>query len=575
MTGTPLFIHIGPDGCGEERLARLFRRNGHPALCHDTGRLAEDILFAQATGTAPLARWPGTVLFAGLWRHAPHWRPPLEAWRQVAWLAGRFPQARFILTTRASGDWIAERLTREGGAVARCHAHHRTCAVTDLPDLWAADWADHRAAVGAVLGDDPRLIRVDLDRETPADLARRLGPLLPLADPGPESWLASSDPLSTLPPAPPAGTGRAPAGCAAEPVDPAYVADVAGFCLGTLRPVAGPDGGLSEHFCAWDGRRAVTDRHNRPRRMAILPDGSGAVSAPGRPFKLIRAEGAITDALRLGRAMPLRIDMEDSRWFGSPQGEALSAPVLCHNRRTGARNAVLWPLPDQHAIGLPGFDDAPPDPIPWEDKRDRVVWRGMISGSEQTGGVRPGPAAHAILRQLAQAGNDPAARQAAWARLCRTNRLAFVRRWWGHPDFDLGVVMAWGYRDFARDPLLAPFCAPRRDRAFFRQFRYQLCLTGYDHGSNFIGAIDGRSVLLKEEDGWEVFYSGRFQPWKHYIPLERHCGDIAQKLAWARAHPRDCQAMATAARAEAALLRRPATRRAILARILDGLAAAG
>ena len=52
MTGTPLFIHIGPDGCGEERLARLFRRNGHPALCHDTGRLAEDILFAQATGTA-------------------------------------------------------------------------------------------------------------------------------------------------------------------------------------------------------------------------------------------------------------------------------------------------------------------------------------------------------------------------------------------------------------------------------------------------------------------------------------------------------------------------------------------
>ena len=112
-------------------------------------------------------------------------------------------------------------------------------------------------------------------------------------------------------------------------------------------------------------------------------------------------------------------------------------------------------------------------------------------------------------------------------------------------------------------------------RAFFRRFRYQLCLTGYDHGSNFIGAIDGRSVLLAEEDGWEVFYSGRFQPWKHYIPLERFCGDIAEKLAWARENPGECKAMAAAARAEAALLRRPAARRAIMARILDGLAAAG
>ena len=150
-----------------------------------------------------------------------------------------------------------------------------------------------------------------------------------------------------------------------------------------------------------------------------------------------------------------------------------------------------------------------------------------------------------------------------------------MREWFGHPDFDLGVVMAWGWRAFARDPLLAPYCTPRQDRAFFWQFRYQLCLGGYDHGSNFIPAIDGQSVLLAEEDGWEVFYSGRFQPWKHYIPLARYGRDVADKLAWARAHPQECKAMAAAARAEAARLRVPATRRAIMARILDGLAVAG
>lgn len=568
MTQGPMFFHISPDCCGDARLARMFRRNGHAAVCHAKGRLAEDILFAQAGGGDPLRPWPGTVLFSGLYRHAPHWRPPLEAWRQFGWLACRFPQARFLLTLRRPEDWILDRLTRDGGAAARCHAHHRGCGIVDLPDIWAADWNCHIAAVDAFFGDDPRLIRVDLDRETPAELAERLNPILPMTDPGEQQgWFSAAQ----NPPGGPVGLLARPM---PERIDPAYVDDMATFCLGDIKPGQGRDNGFSEYFSIWNGKAAVTDRHGARRRIAVR-DGD-ALSAPDRHFKIIRVEGVINDALRLGRPMPLRIDMEDSRWFGSPQGEPLAAPVLCHNRRKGARNAVLWPLPDQHSIGLPGFDpDASPDPIPWEDKLDRVVWRGMISGSERTGSIKPGPASHVFLRQLAEAEDDPAARQAAWDRLTNTSRLAFVRQWFGHPDFDLGVVMAWGYREFARDPLLAPFCTPRQDRAFFRRFRYQLCLTGYDHGSNFIQAIDGQGVLFKEEDGWEVFYSGRFQPWKHYIPLERNCSDIAEKLAWARENPHECKAMAAAARAEAALLRRPDTRRAIMARILDGLAAAG
>lgn len=568
MTDRPLFFHISPDGCAEARLARLFRRNGHPAVCHDGGRLAEDILFSKAAGSEPLRLWPGTALFCGLYRDAPHWRPPLQAWRQFEWLAGRFPQARFILTLRRSEDWIRDRLTRDGGSAARCHAHHHGCDPADLPGIWETDWHAHLAAVDAFFGTDPRLIRVDLDRETPAGLAARLDARLPMPDPG---WQQDWFPKAEGRPADLAGLLTKPP---AEQVDETLADQVAAFCLRGIQPGPVQNGGLSEYFSIWDGGACVIDRHGAPRRIAVR-DGI-AVSAPGRHFKIIRAEGVINDALRLGRAMPLRIDMEDSRWFGSPQGVPLAAPTLCHNRRQGAKNAVLWPLPDQHSIGLPGFDpDAAPDPIPWEDKLDRVAWRGMISGSERTGGVKPGPASHVFLRQLAEAGGDPARRQAAWDRLCNTNRLAFVRQWFGHPDFDLGVVMAWGWRDFARDPLLARYCTPRQDRSFFHRFRYQLCLTGYDHGSNFIGAIDGQSVLLKEEDGWEVFYSSRFQPWKHYIPLERHCTDIAEKLAWARENPHECKAMSAAARAEAAALRKPATRRAIMARILDGLAAAG
>lgn len=298
-----------------------------------------------------------------------------------------------------------------------------------------------------------------------------------------------------------------------------------------------------------------------------------ALAREGRPFKLIRAEGVINDILSLDRRDPVWIDMEDSRWFGSPQGAPLDRPVLCHNRRAGAVNAVLWPLPDQHAIGLPGFNPAsPPDDIPWEDKQDRLIWRGMISGSEMREGVKPGPASHTLLTRLSQA-TTPTDRDAAWQALCRTNRLAFIRRYFDHPDFDIGIVLAWAFRDHARDPLLAPYCKPRMGPRDFRAYRYQLCMTGYDHGSNFISGLDQNGVLLAEDDGWQVFYSGRFRPWVHYIPVARHLTDIEDKLAWARAHPVECQAMSLAARREAAHLRDPAARADLMRLILDGLAA--
>ncbi|MFD2814047.1 hypothetical protein ACFSYD_05175 [Paracoccus aerius] len=149
----------------------------------------------------------------------------MEAWRQFSWLADRFPQARFILALRDPESWILDRLTRDGGAVARCHAHHRGCTTADLPDLWEADWHAHLAAVDVFFGTDPRLIRVDLDKEIPADLATRLAPLLRLDDPGDQqAWFphASGACRRAL------LAGPAPA----EEIDQDYVRDVASFACG-------------------------------------------------------------------------------------------------------------------------------------------------------------------------------------------------------------------------------------------------------------------------------------------------------------------------------------------------------
>lgn len=561
-------FHISPDCCGEAQIARIFRTNGHEVALHEDGRLAADILYAEGRGLAPLRPWRKARLLTGLYRLTPHWRPPLEAWRRFAFLDRHSPQARFLLTLRRREDWIPQRLARDEGRAARVWAHHLGLAEDDLPEVWARHWDAHLAAVRAHFAGSERLVELDLDRDTPADLARLLSDVVPLPVLPISRWKLEP------------GQRRAPPRPAPAPPD--WAADVARFCLGTLRPGADiAASGLSRFACHWDGTvgaaaAPVTDPDGVARQMAVLEGGAGsvAVTHEGRHFKLVRAEGVVTDILRLGRRDPVWIDMEDSRWLGSPEGVAPGRPVLCHNRRAGAVNAVLWPLPDQHAIGLPGFDPAAaPDEVPWHEKEDRLVWRGMISGSEMRPGVKPGPASHVWLERLEAAEGD-AARAAAWEGLARTNRMAFLIRYHAHPDFDIAAVMAPRFARFAEHPRLAPFCGPRPPRAFFHRFRYQLCLTGYDHGSNFIPAIDSRSVLLAEEDGWEVFYSGRFRPWVHYIPVARHLSDIEEKLAWARAHPDECQRMSGRARQEAAHLRDPAARRRLLSLILDGLAAA-
>lgn len=580
----PQFIHISPDWCGEERLAQIFRQNGYPVLHHERGALAADLMMARATGRKAPRALREAALLTGLHRVNSFWRPPLEAWRALPFLLDQFPDARFILTTRDPDQWILDRLTRNEGIVARCHAHHLDLPEEALPDLWRRDWQDHLAAVETLLGDDPRLIRVDIDRESPAGFCRVLRPLLPraLAPLRPDArqdlpratdWMPADG--TTLAERLSATMDRPGPGPARD--DPELVEDVARFCLKGL--VGGGQGheGASSLFAEWDGGGRVVNRKGRalPYAADLAPGTETPVMmlAQGRDFKWARAEGVINDVLRLGRRDPLCIDMQDARRIGEDPDEPPTRPILGHNRREGARNLVLWPLPGMHEIAAPGQPCAESgDRIPFDEKQDRLVWRGHISGSVPPQDGEKRQPSHQLLAALREAG-DPAAQAEIMARLHQVPRLSFLHRWIDHPDVDIGMVLAWRYRDLAIHPLLARYARPREGGKFFQRFRYQLTLQGYDHGSNFIGAINSNSVLLKEEDGWEVYYSGRFRPWVHYIPVSLYCVDLEEKLAWARANPDRCKEMSAAARAEVARLANPAARRQILTRILDGLAA--
>nr|WP_237422087.1 glycosyl transferase family 90 [Frigidibacter albus] len=105
--------------------------------------------------------------------------------------------------------------------------------------------------------------------------------------------------------------------------------------------------------------------------------------------------------------------------------------------------------------------------------------------------------------------------------------------------------------------------------AWFHGFRYLLSLSGRDGGSNFLPAAQTQGVVLKEEDGWELFYSGAFHPWEHFIPLAPGAVDLEERLEWARGNPAACQQMSKAARDVCARIANAETRRAWLRMVAE------
>ncbi|MEM1266756.1 MAG: glycosyl transferase family 90 [Pseudomonadota bacterium] len=227
---------------------------------------------------------------------------------------------------------------------------------------------------------------------------------------------------------------------------------------------------------------------------------------------------------------------------------------------------MLWPLPRYHTPGAPGFVSLEtPDEVPWSQKADAAVWRGALAGLTQAK-LMPDRAeprlAYVLARELSEGGD-------AWPSLLGLSRHNLVHRTATSPDIDAKLVLGRGQSGLANHPRLAPYVDARRAPSFFHRYRYVLSLAGYDTGSNFLMAANTRSVVLKEEDGWELYYTPLFRPWEHYIPLEPGALDAEAKIDWARANPKQCQEISAAARASAARLAQRSTRRAMLAQILD------
>jgi len=357
-------------------------------------------------------------------------------------------------------------------------------------------------------------------------------------------------------------------------IDKAFAARVAAFCLGERASNNGPEPvwKFGETFSNWDGHGEISDKSGKPIEVYRAEDGTFSTPRPETRFR--RVSRALTEISSFGFCAPLRLDMHDAREYGLPKSR-LQAPVLAYNRRNGAQNVVLWPLSNYHTIGERRFvHKTPIDPIPFDKKTDILAWRGALSGRPNKAlapNVKHRRFGAEILKELCQPQTD----EALWKlheELMGITRYNLVLRYFMSKDANVGLTLNDSFKTARETKLLAPLCRKRTAIDWFFRSKYVLCLTGNDTGSNFLPTANSNSVVLKEEDGWEHFYSGEFRAWEHYIPLSLGALDVEEKLAWAKENPVRCKEMVKAAQSVCAKLASPENRRVYLAEVLRALA---
>lgn len=556
-----LAFFAGPPETGEERLAALFQANDLSTSRKNAHRLANEFAYRRLGGEPARELLEEYNLVIGLESGNQPGRPFLTEFQELDHLLQSFPDAVLIFNDIDEGQWIRRMQSRDGGVAADLQASWLNIPKGDLPAVWSAQYKEQRQ----------RVVAAKENGATAVFLA---------ADGSFSSWRDCLSPWFDLPTIPARGnatvayTREVRKGRDVLDVLPASALNLtsmlARHCLGNLQPDATGSAALSAFYAEWDGAKKVTrqDGTRIPIRFGLLGGRLSCLARPG-VSKIARVEGVINDAISSGVARPLRMDMEDCRLYGTGQENITAKPVITYCRRAGARNVVLWPLPHYHSIVEPNFlGGSPDDDVPFQDKLDILFWRGAISGhcSDEAGGIFSNPVWSVANRLVTQPNRDD-----LWALFETCTRVSVLRQHNATCGVDLRFVSGPEFKFFSKHPRTARYCGEGTNRRGMLRYRYILSMRGYDTGSNFVSAANSNSVVLKEEDGWELFYSPLFRPWESYIPLAAGLHDLEEKLDWARRNPARCQEISSTAQAACNYLSLPDYRGLLLRTIAKGL----
>jgi hypothetical protein len=300
-----------------------------------------------------------------------------------------------------------------------------------------------------------------------------------------------------------------------------------------------------------------------PKVRAKLISSDPALRKPKRRKDGRRARGARRTAdlwqelHRLGLRSPIISRMADAIQEASP------FPAFQYNRLTGTPNSILWPLRKVHALESDSFCGPPdPDEIGLPQKKPVVFWRGKLTGFSSSGKQ----ASHLVEAFV----KNEIGKDELLTHLSTVPRYAFVSSYFETDGFDVGFVNHTGEmgKMYGSVPEIARYRRPFASHADQLRFKYLISIRGHDVGTSFGWQLASKSVLLKENYRWEVFFDCHLQPWDHYVPVEADFADVLNKVAWCEANPDACEAMAARRREIVPLLIDPEVRKEALRRVI-------
>jgi hypothetical protein len=153
------------------------------------------------------------------------------------------------------------------------------------------------------------------------------------------------------------------------------------------------------------------------------------------------------------------------------------------------------------------------DDVPFDKKKNKVVWRGGPSG---TGFHNTYPPHHQ-----------------------KPSREEALKRWCNNPasaqDIDIGLIRKWRYESF-QSFLKNEISIPQ-----MREYKYLLSMEGNDVATNLKWALHSNSVVLMPPPHVESWFAeSLLKPYVHYVPIKPDFADLLDIKLWCDTHPKEC-----------------------------------
>lgn len=218
---------------------------------------------------------------------------------------------------------------------------------------------------------------------------------------------------------------------------------------------------------------------------------------------------------RLNKDIVFRVRAEDNLL-------GFQSPTFVKSCALTNDNSERYLLPLNHVRHFRHVPNVPKNDIPFEDKRDTLLWRGATTGLFD----RPGRVL--IYRRFAE---------------------------WRDAGFDVGYsnvvqLQKITERTGLTEADLNPCVKPRLSLKDMLAYKYLLCLEGNDVSSALKWMLVSQSVVLMPKPLAGSWYCEDYlQPYVHYVPVAADLSDLEAQVTWCRQNQGACRAISANAMA--------------------------